>query len=341
MKVGTLTLNLANGVFGDPLLELRLANRRHGLLFDLGDASALSPKALHRVEAVFVSHAHLDHIGGFVSLLRARLSGGLPACRIYGPGGIRDHVAAFVNGFRWDRIGDAGPEFRVAELEDDVLRWTRIQPGRTPQPLESQPIRDGVLLEGRDMTVRCVELDHRIPVLAYALTLADTVRVRKERLAALGLGTGRWIAELKAHLAAGRMNAEVTLPDGRRAPVQGLGETLVEHTAGTRLVYATDLADTESNRRSLAGLARGADLLVCESTFRNADRDQALKTQHLTTRACAEIALAAGAARLLPMHFSRRYAHEPWAVYDELLEVCRGTPLEHHVLGAQPRPPPG
>jgi len=54
-------------------------------------------------------------------------------------------------------------------------------------------------------------------------------------------------------------------------------------------------------------LADDADLLVCESTFANADADLADGYGHLTAGQAGQIAQAAGARRLVLTHFSQRY----------------------------------
>ena len=85
-----------------------------------------------------------------------------------------------------------------------------------------------------------------------------------------------------------------------------------------KLAYATDLADTEPNRASLAHLSAGAHTLFCEASFRLADEQQAQRTGHLITRACGEIAHRAGAQRLVPFHFSQRYENDLASAYDEV-----------------------
>jgi ribonuclease Z len=57
-------------------------------------------------------------------------------------------------------------------------------------------------------------------------------------------------------------------------------------------------------------LARGVDLLVCESTFLSGDEELAAEYRHLTARQAAELAREAGARRLLLTHFSQRYTDE-------------------------------
>jgi ribonuclease BN (tRNA processing enzyme) len=68
----------------------------------------------------------------------------------------------------------------------------------------------------------------------------------------------------------------------------------------------------------LVALAAGAHTLFCEATFAAADEEQARSTKHLTARACAEVAAAAGVKQLCPFHFSRRYEHTPEVLCEEL-----------------------
>ncbi|MCA9718063.1 MAG: ribonuclease Z [Myxococcales bacterium] len=54
-------------------------------------------------------------------------------------------------------------------------------------------------------------------------------------------------------------------------------------------------------------LARGVDVLVCESTYLNEDEDKARAHGHLTAAQAATIAREAGAKKLILTHFSQRY----------------------------------
>jgi ribonuclease Z len=57
-------------------------------------------------------------------------------------------------------------------------------------------------------------------------------------------------------------------------------------------------------------LADDADLLVCESTFADADAALADDYGHLTAGQAGQIAAAAGARRLVLTHFSQRYGDD-------------------------------
>jgi ribonuclease BN (tRNA processing enzyme) len=175
-----------------------------------------------------------------------------------------------------------------------------------------------VLLSEPGFCVRAATLEHVSPVLAYAFEPARELNIRKDRLQARGLTPGPWLGELKRCLQAGADAAQILLPDGSRATVQALAEALILISPGKKLVYATDFADSAENRARVITLAQRAHTLFCEATFLEADAGQAARTAHLTTRACAGIAEAAGVARLVPFHFSRRYEKDPAAVYAEL-----------------------
>jgi ribonuclease BN (tRNA processing enzyme)/energy-coupling factor transporter ATP-binding protein EcfA2 len=319
VRLGDATAVLVNGVFGDPLLHLRLHNRRRSILFDLGDGVRLPARLAHQVTDVLISHAHIDHICGFLWLLRSRI-GLLAPCRLFGPPGLAERIASLINGIHWDRIGEGGPRFAVTELHGDRLLAYQLQAGREGKiRLAARPAPEGLLLADADCRLRAVTLDHAgIPVLAYSLELPPKFNVHPERLGAAGLAPGPWLGELKRLLAAGDRQAPIGLPDGRNVAAGLLADELIRVTPARRLAYATDLGDSTANRDKLAGLARGASILFCEAAFLAADRPYAELSGHLTTRACGEIASTAGVAQLVPFHFSRRYEERPQQVYAEV-----------------------
>ncbi|MEQ6889565.1 MBL fold metallo-hydrolase [Halomonas sp. CS7] len=315
--LGTVTAILVNGVYGDPLLHLRLRHQSRSLLFDLGDPGRLPARLAHQVSDVFISHAHFDHIGGFLWLLRSRI-GEYPPCRLYGPPGLAEHLQGLVGGILWDRVGEKAPRFEVGELHGErLLRWEIVAGEARPRPLPERPALGGLLHEELGFRVRATILDHGTPVLAFALEPDRQVAVRQERLEDHGWPPGPWLGTLKQHVLAGEGEARVRLPDGTTRTAARLAALLLMTRPGERLVYATDLGDTAANRRRLVALARGARVLFCEAPFLEAEEEQARRTGHLTARACGEIAAAAGVARLVPFHFSRRHITDARRLHDE------------------------
>jgi len=73
---------------------------------------------------------------------------------------------------------------------------------------------------------------------------------------------------------------------------------------GKKLVYTGDSAPVPS----IAKAAKGADLLIHDSTFASDKKEEAKETSHSTAEDAARAAKKAGAKRLLLTHFSGRYA---------------------------------
>ncbi len=325
-QVGPAWAVLVGGVFGDPLLHVRIRNLKQSFLFDLGDPARLQAKAAHQVRAVFLSHAHVDHIGGFLWLLRSRI-GPFEPCKIFGPPETVARIENFLGAVTWDRIGDDGPVFEVCEIGDRFLKRARLQPGKARIPLPERIVQDGTILADENYIVQAVVCDHDIPSVAYSLAFSREIAVNKNELESTGLPPGPWLGRLKKAVLAGTPETEIQLPDGTGKSAGELAEKLIEAYPGKKLVYAADMADTPENRRKLIALARSAHTLFCETAFTVADRDKAEATQHLTTLAAAEIARAAGVERLAPFHFSKRYEHDPDAVYDEIRKMASSVEI--------------
>ena len=118
----------------------------------------------------------------------------------------------------------------------------------------------------------------------------------------------------------------VVLPDGREIqPAQVLGPP----RPGRRVTYVSDTRPC----RNAELLARGADLLIHESTFAGELAAEARQKRHCTAPEAAQTAAAAGARRLVLTHFSPRYLDleplrreaaelfEPVDVANDLLQI--------------------
>lgn len=318
VRVGNVVATLVNGVMGDPLLQVRMLHHARSLLFDIGDTGRMPLRSAHQVTDLFLTHAHADHIGGFIWLVRSRI-GYFPPCRVFGPPGLLEQVNGMLNGILWDRVEDRGPCFEVHEWHRNHLKRWRLTAGtRDIETLPDQPLENGILLREPGFEVRAAELDHGIPVLAYAYEPRRQINVRKDKLEELGLRPGPWLQDLKQAYLRSQWQQPIALDDGSRPTVDKLAQALILTEPGEKLAYATDFGDTEDNVRKLSQLAQGAHTLFCESSFLTADREQATRTHHLTTEACARIANQAGVKQLVAFHFSHRYEQKRDQVYREL-----------------------
>ena len=212
----------------------------------------------------------------------------------------------------------------MSELHGHEVRRYRIKAGDpAPQHLGSHAVDDDILLQEPGLRIRTAMLDHRTPVLAFALEANIEIEVRKERLAAFGLSAGPWLKDHKDCIVAGNRGRELTLPNGIKQPAGVLADELVLIRPGEKLAYATDLGDTAENRVRLIALAQGAHTFFCEAPFCEADAEQAARTGRLTARACGEIAAAAGVERFAPFIVHTCYQNEADRVYAEVKATCQ------------------
>ncbi|WP_145137775.1 MBL fold metallo-hydrolase [Roseomonas gilardii] len=333
---------LVNGRFGDPALYVELPFERRALIFDLGDLHVLSPRRLLRLEAALVTHAHMDHLIGFDTLLR-HLVGREKRFALVGPEGIAARIGHKLQGYSWDLAGfyAADLAFEVTEVAANPgpgaggLLWRRtrfrLSTGFAAEPGEMGLAEDGTVLRLPRLEVHAALLSHHgAPCLGYLLREVSHVNLWRERLDALGLPTGPWLNGLKRAI-------QEDAPDDHPIPILARGQeprTLplgllrqaVTVTPGQRIGYCTDLGDTPENRVAVARLTREADLLFLESAFAAEDAALAARRGHLTTRAAGEIARAARVRRLEPFHFSARYAGQEARMLTEAAEAF-GRPL--------------
>ena len=245
--------------------------------------------------------------------------------RIFGPPELALRVEHMVHAFTWDRVEDRGPRFEVNELHGELLKRWHIQAGiEGKRSLGEHRIREDIILDEPRLRVRAVQVDHGCPVLAYAVEEPNKFDVRGNIIRERGWAAGHWLGELKTRAARGEGESMVRVAcmDGSEQAhkVRALAELLLMPRTGQKIVYATDFAGHRENRDKIIALAQGADVMVCEASFSEEDREQAERTGHLCARDCAEIALAAQVKLLVPFHLSVRYEEDPALIYRQILE---------------------
>jgi ribonuclease Z len=133
-------------------------------------------------------------------------------------------------------------------------------------------------------------LEHSVDCYGYRLQEDDGRRMIAERLMAAGV-RGPAVGELMRR---GEIEA-----DGTKVRLEDVSEA----RPGQSFALVMDT-------RPCAGaglLAQGADLLVCESTYLDSEREEAHDHFHMTAIQAAELAKGCGTRRLVLTHFSQRY----------------------------------
>jgi ribonuclease Z len=270
-------------------VALRPAQRGEVWLFDCGEGTQhqllRSDLNISQITRIFITHMHGDHVLGLMGLLAT--------C------GMTAHARG---------IDVYGPR-PIADYVREVSRRTQFQ---TNYPLEVHEVKDGLIYEDDEYTVACAMLKHRLTAFGYRVEEKDRPgHFDVERAMELGIPPGPLYGNLKR-------GERVTLPDGRT--FEG-SDFLGPDQKGRVVAYCTDTTYC----RSAVELARGADLLIHEATFAEADEALALRSTHSTAAMAARVASEAGARRLLITHFSPRYFPGNQTEPEDLLREARAV----------------
>ena len=260
--------------------------RREGdrLLFDCGEGTQrqmMRHGTGFDVSHLFVTHMHGDHTLGIPGLLQTLdFNDREASLAVHVPNGERRAMRRLLDGTGTN----TGFPVRINEVG-----------------------AGDVALEHEAYEVRAFETEHRTRSVGYALVeAARKGRFDRDRAQELGVPVGPKFSTLHDGEA-------VELDDGTVVrPEQVVGEP----RPGRTVVYTGDTRPTQATER----VAAGADLLVHDATFAEADAERAPQTGHSTAREAAELAASADVARLALVHVSSRYAGRSDVLAEEARE---------------------
>jgi len=192
-----------------------------------------------------------------------------------------------------DRVRHVVQACYPAENQQVFTRLRHAALFRDVVNLEERPVAgSGTVLQAPSFQVEAQPLSHTVPTAGYRLAEPDGRRMLPGKLAAQGI-TGPDV---------GRLQRQASLAVGGRLVRL---EQVSEPRRGQRFAF---IMDTRLCDGAFA-LAEGADMVVCEATFADADAALAREYGHLTARQAGRIAAEAGARLLVLTHFSQRYEH--------------------------------
>jgi ribonuclease Z len=219
------------------------------------------------VDAIFFTHFHADHYLGAIGFLRTLSMLG-----------------------REKPLDVYGP--RPARRLLDVMLFTGTE--RLAFDVRIHEIAPGEEIRRDGCRMIAFETDHRTPSVGWALVEDERPgRFHPDRAEAAGVPRGPLLGRLQR-------GEDVTLDDGR---VVRSAEVVDAPRRGRRVVVS---GDTRPCRGTIEA-ARGADLLVHDSTFGDAEQERAEETMHSTAREAGRVARQAAASRLVLTHLSMRY----------------------------------
>jgi ribonuclease Z len=225
-----------------------------------------------RIDHIFISHMHGDHYFGLIGLLQSfHLLGRRKKMVVYGPAALKEAI----------EVQNKVSETRLVY----PLEFVAVNP-KVPQ----------VIFDDEKVSVTTIPLDHRIACTGFLFREKNFLRkIIKEKLT-------------EAKIPVSEMNRlkqgfDVTDEDGNLVKNS---ELTLDPAPPRSYAYCSD---TRFNEK-LAAQLQGVDLLYHESTFLEDMKDRAVMTMHSTAKEAAQMAVLAGAKKLILGHFSSRYDDE-------------------------------
>jgi ribonuclease Z len=252
------------------------AERGTTWLFDCGEGTQhqilKTPIRPRRIEKIFISHLHGDHIFGLPGLLGSRsFQDGNSLLTLYGPKGIREfiEIALFASKTHLKY------ELDIIEMNED----------------------EEIIFEDDQFLIEAKKLEHGITSYGFRITECDQPgALQVDALRKAGIPPGPIYQKIK--------NGErVVMENGH---VLDNAKYIGEVKKGRILAV---LGDTRYTENAIV-LSNQADVLIHEATFSKEEENLAFNYFHATTAQAATIAKLAGVKNLILTHISSRYQSE-------------------------------
>lgn len=222
-----------------------------------------------KIEAVFLSHLHGDHMFGIYGLLSTMaMLGRTGKLDIFAPRAFRPMLEFFLS-----RFGE-GINY---EIEHHALDMTEPQ----------------TVLEVKNLTVQAFPLNHKMDCFGFLFRETEPqLNIYKEKIAEYGLGI--------AEMATAKRGEDIVREDGS---VILCDEVTYKPYEPRSYAYCSDTAPFPE----LSSWVKGVDLLYHEATYTKEMTDKAAQRFHSTAEQAALCAKEAGVGKLLIGHYSSKY----------------------------------
>jgi ribonuclease Z len=244
-----------------------------------------------KLDAIFITHLHGDHFLGLAGLVQTM--------------SLMDRAKPL------EVYCPAGERDRL----ETYIRTPRYTLTFDVAINELEP---GAKLQRKGYQILTSEVEHSVPELAYALVEGERPgKLNVKRAIELGVRPGPAFSRLKA-------GESVELADGRVVRPE---EVVGPKRPGRKVVYA---GDTKPSER-LVEFARGADVLIHDSTLADELLEKANQNFHSTPSGAAEIARRAEVKQLVLIHVSPRYEND-FLLLKQARKIFPNTVVAHDLM---------
>jgi ribonuclease Z len=225
-----------------------------------------------RIDHIFISHLHGDHIFGLFGLLSTyNLLGRRKTLHLYGHSQLNTILDFYIRLF----AQDSSFSIEIHSLTERIFQK---------------------IYEDKVVEIFAFPLKHRVPTFGYLFReKSRPMNLKKESIKKYNLSLNQ-ILEIKN-------GKELVTTSGEIIPN---AELTIAPFKSRSFAYCSDTAVYNK----ITDYITGVDLLYHETTFIESDKDLAKLTGHSTAKQAAKIALKSNVSKLLIGHFSSRYKNK-------------------------------
>jgi ribonuclease Z len=250
-----------------------LSVKDHLILIDCGEGTQMQMAKYKirsgKIEYIFISHLHGDHIFGLIGLISSyNLNHRQKPLTIFGPAGLEEIIQL---------------QLQYSDIHLKYELCFRV----------IEPLNGRIIFDHPDFTVSTLQMNHRIPCCGFVFREKNILR--KIKVEALE----RYRIPLEA-IPALKEGRDYIAADGTLIA----NELITDNPPAERsYAFCTDTAYQEQ----IVPYISDCDLLYHEATFTADLYDRARETYHSTSEQAAMIAKKARVKKLIIGHFSARY----------------------------------
>lgn len=177
-------------------------------------------------------------------------------------------------------------------------------------------VNSGKIIETPDFYIEAEKMIHNTPCLAYSFIEKDKIKIDKAKMKKLGIKSSPMLKELKKGKSI-KINGKIINP-----------RNVTYTEKGKKITF---ILDTMMNNNTVK-ISEDSDMLVCEATYSEKEKELAHEYRHLTARQAAEIAKKSNSKKLCMMHISQRYENNEKILLKEARKIFKDTIIAEDLM---------
>jgi len=191
----------------------------------------------------------------------------------------------------------------------ELIQKLFVHPGAIK--IKVHEITNGKVFETPHSLVQAEKMQHGTPCLSYSFVEKDKLKIDKKKMKKFKLKSSKFLGDIKKGKSI-NVNGKTIKP-----------KDLVYEEKGRKISF---VLDTKTNKNA-EKIAKDSDILVCESTFTDEEKDLAGKYGHMTAAQAAQLAKKSKSKKLVLVHLSQRYENKEKMVLNEAKKIFKNTTI--------------